>query len=517
MKRISTLILLGFLSFFGISQTVSNYYLDLNNVGATVNDGGVFFNNASVSFPGYSIPDGSGLHTLYAMGFWYGGVDVGGQLKFSGQKYDPLSDQFKGPLTTDGSAQPDNSGQWTSALFPINHYDITTHIANYMNPGYVVPAQIANWPAHGDVSNNFDYYLAPFVDIDLDGIYDPSNGDYPCIRGDKAVYVIMNDKGGLHASGGDPIGIEMHYMFYQYATADDINNTTFVHGKVINRGTQTLFDFKLSAFLDGDIGFYGDDYFGSDSTRNMMYFYNGDNFDDYPANGDGYQNAPPAAGIISLTHDFESIGFVDDLAASAPAYWNAMNATSYNGVPWSHPGTTTPVNFMYPDDPSVPSEMYSEVAQANPPGDRRGVATIDFGTLSAFAELDFDYAIIYNRDLVDNVDNAVGLKTVADNVQAFFDATLADDCLANLVGLSELTAIDFSIFPNPSNGDFTLSIGVDFLLAEVQIFDLSGRSVFQKSELTSNEITINLNESSGVYLLNLSVDGRKFTKRISVE
>lgn len=517
MKRYLPLFFGVAFSFFGSAQTVNDYTLGLNNADAVITDGGVFFNDEVPGLPGYEIPSGSQVHSIFAMGFWYGGVDANGQLKFSGQKYENLADQFKGPLSNDGAANPPTSGTWTNALFPVTKEEILYHQANYMNPGYVVPPNIANWPAHGDVALNQDFYLAPFVDIIQDGTYDPTTGDYPCIRGDQAVYVIMNDKGGVHASGGDPIGIEMHYMFYEYTTADDVNNTTFVYGKVINRGTQTLNDFKISAFLDADIGFYGDDYFGSDSTRSLMYFYNGDNYDEPSASSAGYQMAPPAAGIVSLTHDFESMGFVEDAVASASAYWNAMNGKYFNGVPWSHPGSVTPVNFMYPDDLSDPNQTKTEMGYANAPGDRKGVATINFGTLTPSAVVEFDFAVLYNQDLINNIDNAIGLKAVADNVQGFFDATVMNDCIGSVVAINELTPVEFSIYPNPSNGEFTISLLNDFSEANINVYDISGRRVITQSKLTSKETIITINESTGVYFLHLLVDGQKSVKRILLE
>ena len=186
MKRYLTLFFAVGMSIYGNAQSVNEYSLDLNNVDAIVNDGGVFFNDYSNSFHGYEVPNGSGLNAMYALCFWYGGVDVNGQLKLSAQKYEVLDDQFRGPLTILGQAEPPQSGTWTNAIFPITKSEIVAHQANYATPGYVVPPNILYWPAHGDVTLEQDYYLAPFVDTDGDGTYNPMAGDYPCIRGDNA-------------------------------------------------------------------------------------------------------------------------------------------------------------------------------------------------------------------------------------------------------------------------------------------------------------------------------------------
>ena len=45
--------------------------------------------------------------------------------------------------------------------------------------GYVTPPYFYDYPAHGNPAKGQDYYLAPFLDYDGDGNYNPANGDYP--------------------------------------------------------------------------------------------------------------------------------------------------------------------------------------------------------------------------------------------------------------------------------------------------------------------------------------------------
>ena len=518
MKRYFTLCLCVGFAFAGGAQSVNTSTLDLNNADALITDGGVFFNNESSSSPGLAIPSGSQLNTVFSMAFWYGGLDVNGQLKLSAQEYENFADQWTGPLTV-GSGQTTSSTVWAyQQLFSVTKAEIVDFQNNYMNPGYVVPNSISSWPAHGDISEGYDYYLAPFVDVDGDGIYDPHNdGDYPCIRGDQAIYLIMNDAAYAHASGGDPIGLEMHYMFYEYDTQlDDRANTIFVHGKLINRGTQTLYDFKTSVFMDADIGNSADDYFGSDSTRNLMCFYNGDNVDETTAFVQGYGENPPAAGIVSLSQDFESIGLIDGDISTAAQYWYLMNGNSISGAPWTNPVTSNPTSFVYSSDPMSTTAVDSEQAQMNPPGERRGLATLDFGTLQPAQEREFDFAVIYNRNGGNNIQHASELRLVADNIQQFADSSFANDCFADqgTIGIEPIKVENFSIHPNPSNGQFTLAVDADLSNVQAKITDLTGRVVMDVFNVTSAETQIQVNEPAGVYFLQLSVDGRESVKRI---
>lgn len=498
-----------------LAQTINVYPLDENNTSALVNDGGIFFNHPS-NGAAYEVPKGSGLNAVFAMSFMYGGVDINGQLKYSGQMYDPLSDQFRGPLTTDGSATADQSGVWDlSSLFPATKQEIDNHILNYATVGYVLPSNLANWPAHGDVSLGFDFYLAPFVDVNQNGIYDPMSGDYPCIRGDEAVYVIMNDNASAHASGGQPLGIEMHYMFYQFNTSNHLDNTTFVHGKVFNRGTQLLNDYKMSIFLDVDLGNSSDDYFGSDSSRNLMYFYN-DQFDESNGQSAGYQDSPPAFGVISLSSDFEYAGSITEPASTPADFWNLMNGNMLNGTSWEDPINGVETNFMYGGHPLIPV-AYTEIGVGNQPGERRGIATINGGSIGFGDVREFDLAFIYAKSELGHLHSASLLRDLADSVQYNFNAFNFDNCFTQVSGIIEPGFENLEIYPNPSSGEFTISLGTDFSDAHIEIYDVSGRNVFEDTELESNHATIGLNEPSGIYIIHLTVDGRKKIQRIVLD
>ena len=521
MEKLTLLLLCFVLNGVAMSQTLSTFNLVENNANARINDGGIFFNDPIANIPGYEVPVGSGSSTVYAMSFMYGAMDVNGQLRFSGQTYTPLSDQFKGPLTADGLAQADQTGFWdANSLFTITKEEIDYHINNFQVPGYVPSANLNNWPAHGDVSEGFDFNLAPFYDRNANGSYDPFEGDYPCIRGDRAVYVIMNDNADVHASGGQSLGIEIHYLFYQYETTDDLNNTTFVHAKVINRSTQFLSDFKVGVWMDADLGCPFDDYYGSDNPRNLMYFYNGDDFDQYCAGLTGYQATPPAFGVVALSEDFEHMGVMDNAFGMSPStplhFWNFMNGNNIDGSPWIEPIGGAQTNFMYPGDPADPTSQNVEAVAGNAPGDRRGLATINAGDLPAGSERTFDFAFIYHEDGSNNLNNVTGLKSTAEFVQNFFDAQNVD-CLTATSGLPQMDVTELSIYPNPTTGEFNISIGTQFSNAEVEIFDILGRSVTEPLKLTTTETAIRLEQPSGVYFVMLTIDGQQIVKQIILE
>ena len=363
------LLLLAFTVHLQANSQTAFSYLDGNNTSAIVSSGGTYFNNSSTSSPGYEYPKGSGNHLIYANSFWYGGKDVNGDIKLSGQMYEWGKDLFPGPLSDDGAGEiSPSTATLYDQIYSVSRAEIEYHMQHFYDIGYVTPSSIADWPAHGDIGLNQDFFLAPFVDVNNDQVYTPQYGDYPLIRGDVASYVIMNDKLSMHqASGADPIGIECHLMFYQFITSDDLNNTTFVNVKVINRGTQTIYDFAVGGLLDTDIGNSSDDFMGSDSSRNMLYAYNATNTDaTYGAN-------PPAIGLVSLNHDLNVAGSYSGVSGptSIPNTANEyiLNMSGYykDGSEMTEGGSgyggTVANSFQYHGDPNIGGE-WSEINES---------------------------------------------------------------------------------------------------------------------------------------------------------
>ena len=198
--------------------------------------------------------------------------------------------------------------------------------------------RINNWPAHGDVSQGQDYYLAPFYDYPSeggsgDGNYDPSQGDHPwyddilgsddiecgidrrtSLFGDETHWYVFNDKGNIHTeTGADPIGMEIRAQAFSFATNDEVNRMTFYNYEMINRSTQTLFSTYFSQYCDADIGFYGDDYVGCDVSRGLGYAYNSVTFDVGWNGSPGYGSNPPAIGIDFFEGPYQDADGIDNV------------------------------------------------------------------------------------------------------------------------------------------------------------------------------------------------------------
>lgn len=493
-----------------------NSVLDYNNVSALVGSSGVQFSNTQSSIAAYEVPKGSGLKTIYAAAFWFAGIDQNGVLRNSNPKYTPASDVFTGPYSTTSSySDPQYFSKYQYSNWYVTNYDIVNHIQNYMQPGYVVPASIANWPGNGDLALGVANNLAPFIDVDGDNIYNPMLGDHPDIRGDVATYVIMNDASAVHTeTGGESMGIEVHLMFYQYISDDFLNNTTFINMRVFNRGAYTYENFKVGLYMDADLGNYADDYFGSYSSKNLVYIYNADSDDENNAGSPGYGINPPCMGVTSLNTNFSSAGYYTSAInypyndpSSANEVWNVMNARWNNGTPWAS-------NFPLDGNPYTGTGT-TEVGLSNPGGDRRMVMNFDSVQMFPGGSLCEDFAILYNRGN-DNLHSVQTVIDLADSVKLFYDNQLEYNCNQVTASITENTADQFIIYPNPNTGNFSIKPSENMEAFELVISDPSGR-VLQRERYGKDEIVgVDLKDYKGICFVSVISNNSILTQRVII-
>jgi len=310
-------------------------WLEINNVRTRINSGGDMWWDFEVSQ--YEIPKGSGKKSMFSAALWIGGLDANGQLKLAAQKYrqgpssgaaGTCADFFTGPLTIDGTAAvtPDVCAKYDK-LFYITRADVDNFLAWYNDkpghPDYTIPTSITSYPGNPDKSVlGTSHFLAPYVDVDGNGDYNPDGGDYPyydlsnslchtntptqegngilvdqVLKGDATLWWVFNDKGNIHTeTKGDPIGLEIRAQAFAFSTNDEINNMTFYSYEIINRSTYRLTQTYFSQWVDVDLGYATDDYVGCDVMRGLGYGYNGKSID---GNGQpyAYGDKPPAVGV----------------------------------------------------------------------------------------------------------------------------------------------------------------------------------------------------------------------------
>lgn len=114
-------------------------------------------------------------------------------------------------------------------------------------------------------------------------------------------------------------------------------------------------------------------------------------------------------------------------------------------------------------------------------------------------------------------------NSVATSCENGADAEVEDYTVVVMPTLSvdEFDASNFSIFPNPNHGEFTIKLNSSSNSdIKVEVYDVRGRSIFNNDYSNSPEFnqTISLNNvQSGMYLVKVSDGQKQTTKKIIVE
>jgi hypothetical protein len=451
-------------------------FLDINNVRARINIAmGHWWDE--LGSPEYEVPQGGGAHALFAGALWIGGVDEQDSLRLSAVRFRQIGDEYwPGPLSVDG-AMPDTSDcERFDRVWKVTKWQVAEFRQRFNEPGYVIPQDILEWPAHGNFFAGHSFTLAPFVDVNGNGTYEPLLGDYPAfvfdgdfnpdyhLPGDQVLWWIVNDRRDIFQpaemgeSNGLPIGMEMHCTAYAFRRCDALNDQTFYRYKAINRGQHTLSDTYFGKWVDVDLGFAQDDYVGCDVGRSMGYGYNGNVID-----GTGgplqYGVHPPALGIDILRGTVAGSGEAPSPFTSmarflyhnndasvigdphtAQEYYNYMRGVWRDGTPMCYGGNGHPssgcnagleCHYMFPGDTDplgigtggMPQATWTEQTAGNLPFDRRFLMSSGPFTFAPGDTAILHLAAVYGRtDSDSDPVSIIALQEADDLVQAAFDA-----------------------------------------------------------------------------------------------
>jgi len=311
-----------------IVKRKSYEYIDLNNIKARIGLNALFYDDEN-SLPAFEVPKGSGAHTIFSANLWVVGK-FQDSIHGHGATYGFEKEYRSGPIMDSTHYEGGIYDEKWDRVWKINHTDIIAHQNNWNSGGYQPIEVIKNWPAHGDTTKGEAYYLAPFIDNNLDGKYNPLDGDYPKIKGQQAIYHIYNDVRNKKTIL--PMGSEIHEMAYVYNCPSDsaINHTVFVDYTIINRSNKIYDSTYVGMWVDSDIGGSIDDYVGCDVQRGTFYGYNGDDEDLNYGASVGYGVYPPAQGVTFLNGPFK-----DSDGIGNPLTNIKQDALDSNGIPYA--------------------------------------------------------------------------------------------------------------------------------------------------------------------------------------
>lgn len=557
---------------FGGAQSFD--YLDINNIKARVNALPMQFFDPSVSTGSFEAPMGSGKNTVFATSMWVAGKDVGLMTHGAIGGYDPLNPDWQmGPMM-DFVHYATEVPSWDS-VWKVNASEIDFFLAG----GTPIPPSILNWPAHGDTSLGQDFYLAPFYDVDGDGLYNPANGDYPKIKGEQAIWFIMNDDLTHFGSDCSRLQLEVRVMAYAFSCSanDALENTIFLEYTMINRSTLTYYDTHVGQWSDLDIGCSEDDFIGCDVERGTYYGYNGDVFDEDCSGSLGYASDVPFQGVVFLAgpeqdadssdnpvtvttslalasdgipYEYLGYGYDDGIidnerlgltrfrtggAAFGPmaspstcveydeylsGFWLDGTPVTYDGVGY---GGATPAKYMYPGstDPlfwgteGVGVPAWDESTVMNPPGDRRGLGITGSFTMEPDEWNVFELAYVFGQDSV--VGGLVSMQNRVDEIHEMFrnDSTPCGSFVYTSVSEQMATTMDVLIYPNPGSDVITIGYSQPGS-AELVLYNIVGETVLSKTLPHSGEQVDISGLSEGVYIAVVAADGAFQQRKIII-
>jgi hypothetical protein len=565
--------------------TANNFnFLDINNVKAGIaNRGDMHWNMGGNGNASYEVPKGSGKNTNYASALWIGGLDNGGQLHGGAQTYRQSASGgnnfWPGPLDTITATIDTATSLSYDKIWKVSYTDINNFITAFNSGSVVATPDMLTWPAHGTGNNSKN--LAPFIDHNGDGMYNPNDGDYPKIKGDQTLYFIYNDMLGTRTNSFTPMGIEVQGMAYAYGCPGVVNGhneltyTTFYDYKIINRSPINYHDVYVGMWSDVDLGYYGDDYIGSNVADNYGYAYNADATDESVAGNNGYGTYIPAQGFnivkgplanLNDGMDNNNNGVIDEPAEdckmnkldyfinsfagnpwqivdpqNGQEYYNYMTGFWKDGTPFTcggngfgtFTGGTVTTNWVYPGDPNgtVSTDpantcgSWTEVSAGNTPGDRRLILSSGPFNLNAGQMQEVEYAFVTSFDSSSttnsNLLSIAKLKTDIQKVNAFYNQVNKPNCLQAIdVGITEVVKQnDFALFPNPAKSFITVSSTINGIVkVNYEIVDVLGKIVMQNENTSSDKFSININDlNSGIYFLRLQVNNSVVVKKFVKE
>lgn len=538
MKNLFILLTSTLITVIGTSQ-VSR--VDINNINAKVIPSNVLFQTLySDTSESFEVLKNTGKSTIYSTSMWAAGMRSDSVLCGSFQSYIDSStpNSFStGPLSVvagsgggikkdfgPATITPTQIAAWNK-VFCITRAEIELFKQWYRCsqdpacdvaisfPGYSIPASIINWPAHGDPTNFQDYYLAPFYDnpSSLIGVYDPASGDYPCIKGDKYCWYIINDQG--FDSTVVRMGLEIHVEVYSFDrdSTNPLNTTIFVGKDIINRSSSTYDNFIYSQQTDFDIGCSSDDYIGSMPSINSYYGYNGDSVDNHCSLGrQPYGQNPPAQGVTFLNQKLHKSMYYNNSIGSTGGPTNLIEAYGYMNGKWRD-GTqlkysTTPVNtnHVYPYIAPVGMTPWTEVSMRNVAGDRRMLGATRPFTLSPGGIIEIDLAYTFSRSDSGYLKSVDQLYRDIKAVQAFYNDSI-NHCQGFLSSVQEISPLhnSISVFPNPSSRTITIkSKRYEDLTAEIIAVD--GKIVRGKFNVKPNKEVDISQLTNGIYFVRIT-------------
>jgi len=508
-------------------------YVDINNISAAVLVHGDMWWNIGTQTAACEFPKGSGKNISFASSLWMSGYDGGNNLHVSAQTYRQNgNDYWPGPLDSNDTLTYTSSEAWAK-IWKVNQTDIVAFNATGTHTISNTPNDILTWPAKGNpnakggfgISLTINEDMAPFVDVNSDGIYNALQGDYPAIKGDQTLWWVFSDNGPTHTeTNGSPLKVEVHAMAFAYSRGTLIDNVIYHEYTIFNRSSTNYNNYRIGLFSCIDLGYANDDYIGFDSSHRMGIDYNGTVVDG-TGQVNSYDTMIPTVGITMIVLPGDSPPS-SILPAGSFMFYNNDNSVQGNpalpgeynnylrsewrdtshltndfqgyGIQSSGHATGANTNYVFTGDPSDTSS-WSECAAQNPPGDRRFVITSSDFTLNAGASQKVVMALVTTNPMLHNGcpnANFDSVKTVADTAwNIYFNP------LQTLSVTTQTMNNSLRIYPNPAHDKLCVD-SKNSMMEQLTIYNTMGQVVNTIQDVYQGKTEVNIaNLPDGMYYI----------------
>jgi fibronectin type 3 domain-containing protein len=358
---------------------------DVNNISAPLMRIGKIGFDPFGSPGGFEWPKGSGKSMIYSSGLWVIG-GVGGALRTAVAFYN--SEYLAGDAPGGIPSSPTNTKY---RVYKINRGD--------------------------NAGSNIDYAQWPWdlgAPINLDGS--------PKFFGDQQLFAVYNDfatqphqVSGNSTFKTNPLGAEVQQTTYGYNASGNLGNVMFLHYKIINRSSSQWDSAYVAFWADTDLGFYGDDFTGTDVNGEFGYVYNGSPTDAT------YGSTPPAVGYVMLSGPaggkslravaaVGSLGLLDP--TNATQAYNFIQGLKRDGTPYIDPTTGGATKYPFSGSP----ELSTGWLDSNP-GDRRLMICSGPLNVAAGQSAEMDVAIVVAQG-TDYINSVAKLRSAVAEVKS---------------------------------------------------------------------------------------------------
>lgn len=457
------------------------------------------FNNNAAS----EVISGSNNHFFKFINLWISGLDVNNNLHISTvNSFAHKSDFSPGPIDSLEYIGMDPK-DW-NYVWSVQRSQIQYHRNNFKTTNYKPVDAIKNWPANK--TGRFYPYLAPFIDYDGNGMYEPEKGDYPDFPGQMAAYFIVNDNYGEHkASSGQALSIELYGMLY---SSGGLSNTVYGKYYIVNRTDKNYHDIALSIHSGVELGNSQDNYLGTHVNKNCIFSYNGDMDDDAH-----FGNKMPVSALFFLNHKLSSSLYITNDGHSetgmpnAPAeHRNLMEGKWKTGKSLSYgsDGLNTGENasFVYPFN-TDPAHTNMPWVEQNKPGERSILGNLHIDHLNAKAYIELDFALC-------------GFESSQGDPYSFvgsFSEKLMEDWQNQSLSIQQPTPLKLSEIKNPTQQGECIDLKALQNYKKIDVINHLGQVLLTLDPKVENTLIIS---QPGIYYLILSSDNQHFTKKIII-